>query len=97
MWNNFIDNHFNPVGGHTKIAAFRDYIKKELEQRLTRLPDLGYEDPAPEKIIIAMISFAFDNAELINLLRERGGYIKNQKYDKMREVNSKIEQLKSDP
>jgi hypothetical protein len=33
------------------------------------MPDLGYEDPAPERINIAMISFAFDNAELINLLR----------------------------
>jgi hypothetical protein len=54
------------------------------------MPDLKYEDPAPERIIISMISFAFDNAELINLLRDRGLHIKFEKYDKMREVNEKI-------
>lgn len=43
-----------------------------------------------------MISFAFDNAELINLLRARGQFIKVENYDKMREINSKIDSLKSD-
>lgn len=40
-----------------------------MEERLTRLPDLGYEEPAPERIRVSMISFAYDNAEIINLLR----------------------------
>lgn len=43
-----------------------------MEERLTNLPDLGYEDPAPERIKIAMITFAFNNSELIKLLRQRG-------------------------
>jgi hypothetical protein len=64
---------------------------------LTRLPDLGYEDPAPEHIKIAMISFAYDNAEIINLLRTRGQFIKFEKYDKMREINKKVEHLKGNP
>jgi hypothetical protein len=68
-----------------------------MENRLTRLPDLGYEDPAPDRIRISMISFAFDNSQLINLLRQRGTFIKFEKYDKMREVNKKIDELKSDP
>lgn len=45
------------------------------------MPDLGYEDPAPDQIKIAMISFAFDNAALINLLRVRGAHIKYERYD----------------
>ena len=44
-----------------------------------------------------MISFAFDNAELINLLRERGNAVKFEKYDKVREINQKIDNLKRDP
>lgn len=42
------------------------------------------------EVKIADISFAFNNAELINLLKERGGHIVRQKYDKMREVEAKI-------
>jgi hypothetical protein len=40
-----------------------------MSKRLTEFPDLGYEDEAPEKIHIALVSFAFDNSELINLLK----------------------------
>jgi hypothetical protein len=42
-----------------------------------------------------MMTFAFDNAELINLLKQRGLTIKFEKYDKMRELNTKIESLKA--
>jgi len=97
MWDTFCNEHYNNLSGKTKIVSFRDYFKSELEERLTRLPDLGYEDPPPEKIIIAMISFAFDNAQLVNLLRQRGAQIKAEKYDKMREINKKIDDLKGDP
>lgn len=44
-----------------------------------------------------MITFAFDNAQLINLLRTRGAHIKFERYDKMREFNKKIDELKSNP
>lgn len=97
MWDTFLKDKYDVMSGKTKIAAFRDFLKTELEERITRLPDLGYEDPAPERIEIAMVTFAFDNSELINLLRVRGNWIKFEKYDKMREVNKQIEQLKSDP
>lgn len=71
----------------TKVAQFRDYLENEVEGRLTQFPDLGYEEQPPERIEIAMITFAFDNAEFINLLRQRGLFIKTEKYDKMREIN----------
>jgi hypothetical protein len=42
-----------------------------------------------------MISFAFDNAELINLLKERGMAIKFEKWDKVRDINKKIDDIKT--
>jgi hypothetical protein len=44
-----------------------------------------------------MISFAFDNAALINLLRTRGAHIKFERYNEMRCINKKIDELKCDP
>lgn len=38
---------------------------------------------------------AYDNAELIGLLAERGSYIQNNKWDKMREVDAKINEMKN--
>jgi len=95
MWKEFIEKKYDPLCGKTKIEAFRDYIKDEMEERLTNLPDLGYEEEAPDRIRIAMITFAFDNARLINLLRVRGTAIKFENYNKMREINDKIDELKS--
>ena len=66
-----------------------------MSKRLTALPDLSYEDEAPEKITISLITFAFDNSELINLLKKRGSAIKFEKYDLMRKINVKIDELKS--
>lgn len=48
------------------------------------MPDLGYEDETPERIYISMFTFAFDNSELINLLKQRGNAIKFEKWDRMR-------------
>ena len=91
QYKHFLDNVYDSLSGISKIESFKGYLKKTLEDRLTRMPDLGYEDPAPERINIAMISFAYDNAELINLLRQRGQHIKFQRFDKMRLVNTKID------
>ena len=63
MWDNFLMKLRNePPSNKTEIERFRDFIKKNLEDNLSKLPDLGYEEEAPERIEIAMISFAFDNA-----------------------------------
>lgn len=68
-----------------------------MEDRLTKLPDLGYEENPPDRMKISFITFAYDNAKIINLLRQRGAHIKFERYDKMREINKKIDELKSDP
>lgn len=44
------------------------------------------EDNKLKEVKIADIVFAFNNRELIQLLRERGAHIMYQRYDKMREV-----------
>ena len=95
MWKNFLENQYDPAKNKTKLVQFRNYIQLELEERLTNLPDLGYEDEAPDHIYISLCTFAFDNSELINLLKQRGAAIKFEKWDLMREINGKIDHLKS--
>jgi hypothetical protein len=57
---------------------------------------LGFEEEPPERIKIALITFAFDNGEVINLLKARGSAIKFEKFDRMREINAQIEKVKTE-
>ena len=63
-----------------------------MEQRLTEFPNLGLDgdegDEVPVKI--AVVTFAFDNAEIIYALNKRGMYIKNQNWKKYIKINEKI-------
>lgn len=79
----------------------KSYIKNEFERVLTdKLFELKGEGNLPDnikidKVKIADIAFAFNNSELINLLRERGSHIMYQRYNQMREVEAKISDLKN--
>jgi len=75
---------------------FRDWMTEEMERRLTIMPDLGFEEEPPEQIKIAVTTFAFDNADLILLLRERGAAITCDNFDRMREIDAEINQLKDE-
>ena len=66
-----------------------------MEERLSNLPDLGFEEEPPERIVVALMTFAFDNAELINLLKRRGEAIKWENFNRMRAINEHIDKLKS--
>jgi hypothetical protein len=59
------------------------------------MPDLGYEEEMPDRINISLITFAFDNSELINLLKARGNAIKFEKWERMRKIDRKINELKT--
>lgn len=48
------------------------------------------------EVKIADIVFSFNNAQLINLLKERGQNIMYQRFDRMRQVEQKISQLKNE-
>lgn len=93
MWNNFLNEVYKPELAATKMVQFRNFLQSKLEDNISALPDLGYEDEPVQRVNISMLSFAFDNAQLINLLKVRGAAIKFEKYDKMREVNKKIDAL----
>ena len=60
-----------------------------MEQRLTEFPALhidGVEgDLAP--VVVANITFAFDNAKIIKALTKRGKFVKNESYDKLDKIN----------
>ena len=60
------------------------------------MPDLGYENEPVEHIKIAVTSFAFNNAEIIHMLKERGEIIKSEKWAKMAEIDSRINQFKDE-
>jgi hypothetical protein len=62
--------------------SLKGYMKTELERMLTEKLKEMRADPTVDtssiniqQVKIADISFAFNNAELIHLLRERGGHI----------------------
>ena len=59
------------------------------------MPDLGYENEPVEHIKIAVTTFAFKNAELINLLKERGEIIKQEKWHDMKMIDDKINDYKN--
>jgi len=91
-----IDNEVEFEWNDSKTHAenFRIWIQNQIELRMSKLPDLGYEEEPVEHIDVAVTSLAYDNAKLIGLLRERGDYIINEKWDKMREVDAKINEMK---
>ena len=66
------------------------------------MPDLDFHNKHDykdhrEDVKIAHITFAYDNALIIELLKERGDYIKQEEWAKMRVLNKQIpEYIKSD-
>jgi hypothetical protein len=78
-------NNSDEANGKSIALSLKDYMKRELEQILTEKleemranPNEDTKDIKIERVIIADIVFAFNNAELINLLKDRGYYIKYQ-------------------
>lgn len=66
-----------------------------MEQRLDRMPDLGYEEEPIDYVKVALTTFAFRNAEVIHLLTERGQIIKEERWDEMKVIDKKINDLKN--
>jgi hypothetical protein len=95
FWDKFVLMHgANKPIGTTMIVHFRDWLTKEMESKLSALPDLGYEENPVEEVKIACTTFAFNNAQLINLLKLRGAAIQANKFDQMRLIDNQINELK---
>ena len=67
-----------------------------MERRLSLTPDLGFEDEPVIEVRVAVTTFAYQNSELIHLLRERGTMIKKEKWDAMYKLDKKINKLKKE-
>lgn len=52
------------------------------------MPNLGYEES--NEIKIAQITFAFNNAKVINWLKKRGSFIQLQKWEKVDAIEKEI-------
>ena len=61
-----------------------------MEEKLTACPDLGFLDQPPTRVKIAMTFLAFDNSEMILMLKKRGALIKNQKWEELRKINREM-------
>lgn len=81
--------------GNGIAEGLKRYLKDDLEKRLTgnhqgtraNAPIMRQKPEKPNiEIKIVDIAFAYNNAKLIALLRERGQHIIYQRFDKMREV-----------
>lgn len=83
------------------MAQFKIYIQHKMEERLSRMTDLGYDGPwtgeGEKKIHIAQITFAFHNQDIINLLKSRGNLIKTENWDKLDKINDKLDDYLKHP
>ena len=52
-----------------------------METRVSQLEDQGYEDEKVEEVKVAVTTFAFNNADMIVLLRKTGNAIKKEAWD----------------
>lgn len=81
-------------------AQFRQYIQNELEDRLNDkdFPDQGYDDDdkKSQRKKIAEITFAYENAVMIDLLNKRGAFIQTEKWDKADETVNQIQEKLAD-
>jgi hypothetical protein len=64
-WKSHYNMENNPI---SEMAQFKIYIQTKLEERISAMDHLGFEDPPPDKIKIAQITFAFFNEKIIKLL-----------------------------
>ena len=76
-----------PIG-----QQFKDYLKDEIEKMVSFAKPVFMNT---EAIRISHIYFAFNNPELIALLRKRGSAIANANHEKEQDLERQIDRLKS--
>ena len=76
FYDKWMKMHYGNHDTRPPAEIFKEWMTDEMEYVLTQLPDLGYEDEPVEQVKIGVTTFAFNNEEVIHLLRERGQIIK---------------------
>ena len=65
----------------TIVSGFQGWIQDQMEKRLAKLPSLGFDEEGEGSVKIAVTTLAFNNAEIIHMLRLRGAAIKAEDWD----------------
>ena len=100
-YDNWLSTYLDLSNPISEISQFRLFIKDEMEKRLSDMPCNKYHhvdlDTScthdHEEVKIAMITFAFDNAEIIKGLRKRGDAIKAEKWKKLDKANAQLTKM----
>ena len=92
MYENFTNKYLDETNPISEIGQFRSYVKDEMEARLTEFPGQGVDGPEGDEapVKIAVVTFAFNNAEIIHNLTRRGKFIKNQSWKSYEKINATI-------
>lgn len=95
MYNRWKQKYHQQINPISEMAQFKLFIQNRLEERISAMDDLGYDGYTEEKkqIKIAQITFAFYNEDIITNLTKRGNFIKLEKWDKLDQINDKIDDL----
>ena len=80
-----------PNDGAGLLMAFEAELEEQLIDKLSKFAYV-INDIKPG---FANITFAYDNPELLKLLTQRGTFITSGKFDKVPEINAKLQELKA--
>ena len=64
------------------VQGFQEWFRHEIETRLKRLLNLGYENDS-DKVKVAVVTLAFKNSDIIELLCQRGTAIINANWEEV--------------
>lgn len=87
MYDHFVRDYYDETNPISEIGQCRLYIKEEMERRLSAFPTHCDHD---EDVEIAIVTFAFDNAEIIRGLRQRGKAIRQEDWDLLEKTNDRL-------
>lgn len=99
QYQKFKDHYHDAKNPMSEMAQFKVFIQDEIEDRINRMDDLGYDgddveyllDPKnPKTKKIAQITFAFNNSAVIEWLRERGYFLMVEDWEGLININKTI-------
>lgn len=94
MYEYFQEKYLDETNPISEIGQFRTYVKDEMESRHTEFPCLYLDGDGEEErdkpVKIAVITFAFNNSEIIHNLRKRGLMIQKEQWKKIDKLQKKM-------
>lgn len=75
----------DPNATNIDLFEFQKYLKHELEKKVWNVP--WVVDENEENVSICSVSYAYDNVDVMNKLKERGKILSSGKLDKLDQVD----------